>query len=144
MKNKTILITGGASGIGLAIVEKFAAEGSRVFFIDFNESEGKAVEKGAREKGGNVTFLHADIQDENQVIQAVKAIPRKLDVLVNNAGIAHIGNLGNTSPADFDRLFAVNVKGLGIQLNRSMCGVTACAATGVFFEMRRMRGAVGA
>jgi NAD(P)-dependent dehydrogenase (short-subunit alcohol dehydrogenase family) len=112
MKNKTILITGGASGIGLAIVEKFAAEGSRVFFIDFNESEGKAVEKSAREKGGNVTFLHADIQDENQVIQSVQSIPGKLEVLVNNAGIAHIGNLDSTSRADFERLFAVNVTGM--------------------------------
>ncbi len=112
MKNKTILITGGASGIGLAIVEKFAAEGSQVFFIDFNESEGKGVEKGVREKGGNVTFLQADIQDEKQVIQAVQSISGKLDVLVNNAGIAHIGNLGSTSRADFERLFAVNVTGM--------------------------------
>ena len=112
MENKTILITGGASGIGLAIVEKFAIEGSQVFFIDFNKTEGNRIEKSGREKGGKVTFLHADIQDEQQVIQAVKSIPGKLDVLVNNAGIAHIGNLGSTSSADFDRLFAVNVKGL--------------------------------
>jgi NAD(P)-dependent dehydrogenase (short-subunit alcohol dehydrogenase family) len=112
MENKTILITGGASGIGLAIVEKFAAEGSQVFLIDFNKTEGARVEKSGRKKGGKVTFLHADIQDEQQVIQAIQSIPGKLDVLVNNAGIAHIGNLGNTSPADFDRLFAVNVKGL--------------------------------
>jgi NAD(P)-dependent dehydrogenase (short-subunit alcohol dehydrogenase family) len=112
MENKAILITGGASGIGLAIVEKFATEGSHVFFIDFNKTEGTRVEKSGREKGGKVTFLHADIQDEQQVIQAVQSIPGKLDVLVNNAGIAHIGNLGSTSPAEFDRLFAVNVKGL--------------------------------
>ncbi len=112
MENKTILITGGASGIGLAIVEKFAAEGSQVIFIDFNKTEGTRVEKSGREKGKKVTFLHADIQDEQQVIQAVQSISGKLDVLINNAGIAHIGNLGSTSPADFDRLFAVNVKGL--------------------------------
>ncbi len=112
MKNKTILITGGASGIGLAIVEKFAAEGSQVFFIDFNKTEGTIVEKSSREKGGKVTFLHADIQDEQQVLEAVRTIPGKLDVLINNAGIAHVGNLGNTSPVDFDLLFAVNVKGL--------------------------------
>jgi 2-keto-3-deoxy-L-fuconate dehydrogenase len=112
MENKTILITGGASGIGLAIVEKFATNGSQVFMIDFNETEGTRVEKSGRDKGWKVTFLHADIQDEQQVIQAVQSIPGKLDVLVNNAGIAHIGNLGSTSPADFDRLFSVNVKGL--------------------------------
>ena len=112
MENKTILITGGASGIGLAIVEKFATNGSQVFLIDFNKTEGTRVEKSGREKGWKVTFLHTDIQDEQQVIQAVQSIPGKLDVLVNNAGIAHIGNLGSTSPADFDRLFAVNVKGL--------------------------------
>ena len=112
MNNKTILITGGASGIGLALVEKFATEGSKVYFIDSNGQLGKQVEKEFQEKGKPVTFLEVDIREESQVQTAVQSIPSKLDVLINNAGISHIGNLASTSLADFERLFAVNVSGM--------------------------------
>lgn len=112
MKNKTILITGGASGIGLALVEKFATEGSKVYFIDSNGQLSKQVEKGFQEKGKSVTFLEVDIREESQVQRAIQSIPSKLDVLINNAGISHIGNLASTTLADFERLFAVNVSGM--------------------------------
>ena len=112
MKNKTILITGGASGIGLALVEKFTTEGSNVYFIDSNGLLGRQVAKEFQEKGKSVTFLEVDIREESQVQTAVQSIPGKLDVLVNNAGISHIGNLASTSLADFERLFAVNVSGM--------------------------------
>jgi 2-keto-3-deoxy-L-fuconate dehydrogenase len=112
MKNKTILITGGASGIGLALVEKFTTEGSNVYFIDSNGLLGKQVEKEFQEKGKSVTFLEVDIREESQVQHAIQSIPSKLDVLINNAGISHIGNLASTTLADFERLFAVNVSGM--------------------------------
>lgn len=112
MENKTILITGGASGIGFAIVEKFASRGSVVYFIDNNYSLGKEKEKECKEKGWEVRFLNADIQDENQIHLAVNSIEGNLDVLINNAGIAHIGTLGSTCVEDFNRLYQVNVKGL--------------------------------
>ena len=112
MENKTILITGGASGIGLALVGKFANQGSTVFIIDSNALLGKQVEKEFQEKGKPVTFLEVDIREESQVQHAIQSIPSKLDVLINNAGISHIGNLASTSLADFERLFAVNVTGM--------------------------------
>ena len=112
MKNKTILITGGASGIGLALVEKFTTEGSNVCFIDSNGLLGKQVENEFQEKGKSVTFLEVDIREESQVQHAIQSIPSKLDVLINNAGISHIGNLASTTLADFERLFAVNVSGM--------------------------------
>jgi NAD(P)-dependent dehydrogenase (short-subunit alcohol dehydrogenase family) len=112
MENKTILITGGASGIGLALVGKFASQGSTIFFIDSNALLGKQVEKEFQEKGKSVTFLEVDIREESQVLSAIQSIPGKLDVLINNAGISHIGNLASTSLADFERLFAVNVTGM--------------------------------
>ncbi len=112
MKNKTILITGGASGIGLALVEKFTTEGSNVYFIDSNGLLGRQVAKEFQEKGKSVTFLEVDIREESQVQDAIQSIPSKLDVLINNAGISHIGNLASTSLADFERLFAVNVSGM--------------------------------
>ena len=112
MKNKTILITGGASGIGLALVGKFTTEGSDVYFIDSNGLLGRQVAKEFQEKGKSVTFLEVDIREESQVQTAIQSIPSKLDVLINNAGISHIGNLASTSLADFERLFAVNVSGM--------------------------------
>ena len=112
MKNKTILITGGASGIGLALVEKFTTEGSNVYFIDSNGLLGRQVAKEFLEKGKSVTFLEVDIREESQVQDAIQSIPSKLDVLINNAGISHIGNLASTTLADFERLFAVNVSGM--------------------------------
>ena len=112
MNNKTILITGGASGIGLALVEKFTTEGSNVYFIDSNGLLGKQVAKEFQEKGKSVTFLEVDIREESQVQHAIQSIPSKLDVLINNAGISHIGNLASTTLADFERLFAVNVSGM--------------------------------
>ena len=112
MNNKTILITGGASGIGLALVEKFTTEGSNVYFIDSNGLLGRQVAKEFLEKGKSVTFLEVDIREESQVQHAIQSIPSKLDVLINNAGISHIGNLASTTLADFERLFAVNVSGM--------------------------------
>ena len=112
MNNKTILITGGASGIGLALVEKFTTEGSNVYFIDSNGLLGRQVEKEFQEKGKSVTFLEVDIREESQVQHAIQSIPSKLDVLINNAGISNIGNLASTTLADFERLFAVNVSGM--------------------------------
>jgi NAD(P)-dependent dehydrogenase (short-subunit alcohol dehydrogenase family) len=112
MNNKTILITGGASGIGLALVEKFTTEGSNVYFIDSNGLLGRQVAKELKEKGKSVTFLEVDIREESQVQHAIQSISSKLDVLINNAGISHIGNLASTNLADFERLFAVNVSGM--------------------------------
>ena len=105
MKNKTILITGGASGIGLALVEKFTTEGSNVYFIDSNGLLGKQVEKEFQEKGKSVTFLEVDIREESQVQHAIQSIPSKLDVLINNAGYGLKGRfINHTSAAEVDLL----------------------------------------
>jgi NAD(P)-dependent dehydrogenase (short-subunit alcohol dehydrogenase family) len=112
MNSKTVLITGGASGIGLAMVKKFATEGSNVYFIDTNHAEGTQVQLQLRKKGLLVTFLECSITDYSQLESLVQTIPGKIDVLINNAGISHIGKVENTSGEDFERLFQVNVKGM--------------------------------
>lgn len=111
MKNKTILITGGASGIGLAMVKKFAVEASTVFYIDTNHTEGTKLQLEEHEKGYSVRFLEGSIADYSEVEKLIQSIPGKIDVLINNAGISHIGKVETTSEEDFDRLFQVNVKG---------------------------------
>jgi NAD(P)-dependent dehydrogenase (short-subunit alcohol dehydrogenase family) len=112
MNSKTVLITGGASGIGLAMVRKFAAEGSLVYFIDTNHTEGTKLQIEEHEKGFQVKFLEGSISDFSQLEKLIHTIPGKIDVLINNAGISHIGKVETTSEEDFERLFQVNVKGM--------------------------------
>ena len=112
MKDKTILITGGASGIGAAMVRKFANENSRVYFIDTNELAAQLLIDELKAKGHEAQFLHGDITDFVAVQKLIEQIPSKLDVLINNAGVSHIGKVENTSEEDFDRIFQVNIKGI--------------------------------
>ncbi|QDH80066.1 SDR family oxidoreductase [Echinicola soli] len=112
MKNKTILITGGASGIGLAITTRFAEEGGNVYFIDYDQKAGEKAAYELTEKGLNVSFLQGDVSQTAEMQQTISSIPGDIDVLVNNAGISHVGNLENTAEEDFDRLYQVNVKGI--------------------------------
>lgn len=114
LKNKTALITGGASGIGKAIVRKFLQEGADVHVLDIKNDENKSGAKSNNNPGtGVVKFHKCDISEYQQVHVIVGEILEKsgIDILVNNAGIAHIGNLENTSEKDVDRLYLVNIKG---------------------------------
>ncbi|MDX5479359.1 SDR family NAD(P)-dependent oxidoreductase [Fontibacter flavus] len=111
-KKKTVVVTGGASGIGLAITRLFAEKGDSVIFLDYNSNSGNQVEQEMKEKGLDVRFLQTDVSDFNSVKTAFDQIPEKMDVLVNNAGISHVGRLEETGEEDFERLFQVNVKGI--------------------------------
>lgn len=111
MKNKTIVITGGASGIGLAMVKKFASEGSSVYFLDLNDA-GESISKELTAEGKSATFIKCNLASYSETENAIKSIPGKIDVLINNAGISHIGKVENTSEEDFDKVFQVNVKGM--------------------------------
>jgi NAD(P)-dependent dehydrogenase (short-subunit alcohol dehydrogenase family) len=106
LNNKTALVTGAASGIGAAIAETFSRAGAKVWIADRDEVAGKSV---ARQIGAQ--FLALDVADEAACLQGAGSVG-VLDVLVNVAGIGHVGTLLNTSAADLDRLHAVNVRGV--------------------------------
>jgi len=110
-KDKHALVTGAGSGIGRAIAERLAAEGAQVFIMELNAAAGEDTAAAIRSAGGKCEVLAADVSDTESVRAVFDRIAR-LDVLVNNAGIAHIGNALNTAPADLDRLYAVNVRGV--------------------------------
>jgi 2-keto-3-deoxy-L-fuconate dehydrogenase len=112
LKNKTALVTGGASGIGKAIASLFAAQGARVYIIELNEEAAQATADEIIAAGGKASVLACDISDQAQVDAAVNSVDSKIDILVNNAGIAHVGNLENTGSVDFERIFNVNVRGV--------------------------------
>jgi NAD(P)-dependent dehydrogenase (short-subunit alcohol dehydrogenase family) len=114
LAQKSALVTGAGSGIGAAIAETFAHAGARVFVTDRDETSGRATVERIAAGGGRAEFHRLDIADEAQcaeVAQAVLAAAGALDVLVNNAGIGHVGTMANTTADDLDRLYAVNVRG---------------------------------
>ncbi len=104
---QTVLITGGSRGIGAAAVRAFAARGDQVYFI--YEKEHDAAREVARQTGA--TAICCDVADGVQVQAVFDSLPG-LDILVCNAGISKTGLLQDTGEADWDRLFAVNVKGI--------------------------------
>ncbi len=114
LKNKTAVITGGASGIGEAISKKFADRGAHVHILEFSQENGNRVEKEILTSGGLATFHLCDVSQKEKVTTIISSIESKqaIDILVNNAGIAHVGNLESTEEADLDRLYNVNIKGV--------------------------------
>jgi NAD(P)-dependent dehydrogenase (short-subunit alcohol dehydrogenase family) len=111
LANKTAVITGGASGIGLAIAERFIREGALVEILDRNQEE---MDRAVDALGGNAAATFCDVADHRQVdegIDAIHARRGRIDILINNAGIAHVGNALTTSPEDFERVQRVNVFG---------------------------------
>lgn len=111
LKNKTAIVTGGASGFGAGIVRKFVSEGARVLIADINEANAKLY---AGEIGSQAIPCQVDVSNSVSVKKmAAFAIDEfgKIDILVNNAGITHKkGPLEDVSEDEFDRVFAVNAK----------------------------------
>lgn len=111
LSGKVAIVTGGASGFGEAIAERFVESGARVLIVDINESNGSRV---AERLGGSVDYCRADVSVEAAVIAAVEQASRRfgrLDIVVNNAGVASPRvAIEAMEEALFDRLFDVNVK----------------------------------
>jgi 2-keto-3-deoxy-L-fuconate dehydrogenase len=106
LRDKVALVTGGGSGIGAAIAEVFAAAGAKVWVVDRDATNGQRM---ATRIGGS--FLQVDVTQEAECERAAQKVG-PVDVLANIAGIGHVGTLLNTTAADLDRMFAVNVRGV--------------------------------
>jgi len=115
LKKKTAIITGGGSGIGRAIALLFAKQGANVFILDYNKNTAAAVAAEAVKAGGQATALACDVSNQQEVKEVVGKIAAGtggIQLLVNNAGIAHVGTVETTTEEEFDRLLSVNVRGV--------------------------------
>ncbi|MEO0055148.1 MAG: hypothetical protein RLZZ50_1095 [Verrucomicrobiota bacterium] len=110
-QNKHVLVTGGGSGIGRAISLRLASEGGSIVILEQRPEAGAATAAEITDAGGVARVVAADVSNTESVRDALAGIP-ELDVIVNNAGIAHVGNVLGTTPEDLDRLYSVNVKGV--------------------------------
>jgi 2-keto-3-deoxy-L-fuconate dehydrogenase len=110
LSGKTAVITGGGSGIGQATAKAFAAQGATVYVADINAEQARETVAQITETGGKSFPCIIDVTNQQQVIDAFQQIGT-IDILVNSAGLAHIGKLENTTEADLDRIISVNIKG---------------------------------
>lgn len=114
LKGKTAIVTGGGSGIGKAISITFAEQGAKVHILDFNLDGAEDTINEIIAAGGNGEAHKCDVSDQKNVNDIIEKINRldNISILVNNAGIAHVGNIELTEEEDMDRLYDVNIKGV--------------------------------
>lgn len=114
LDGKNVLVTGGASGIGAETCRVLAKNGANVTVADVSEAGGEAVAQGIREAGHMARFARLDVSDEANVAQAFSPFggENPLHLLVNCAGIGFVGDILGTTVSDFERLMAVNAKGV--------------------------------
>ncbi len=112
LQGKTSIITGGASGIGLAIARLFARQGSSVYIVDRNKEAALAAAGDITASGGVAEACICDVAEGESVRQTFNGIfaRGRVHILVNNAGIAHVGTITSTGEEDFDRVMRVNVR----------------------------------
>ncbi|MEZ0611769.1 SDR family NAD(P)-dependent oxidoreductase [Fibrella sp. WM1] len=144
LHDKTALITGGASGIGLAITEAFAQAGATVHILELNRAAAQTAAEGVVAAGGRAFAHEVNVADQLTVRGVIDRIAaeHRIDILVNNAGIAHIGNAETTIETDFDRVFSVNVKGVYNCLNAVLPHMRA-AGGGVILNMASIAATLG-
>ncbi len=144
LKNKNIIVTGGGSGIGQAICSVLAKAGGVIHIFDRNfESANQTAEQINATNGSSYPY-ECDVTLLDQVKALIQEIDRDhpLDILINNAGIAHVGNAVNTSPEDFDRLMKVNVAGY-YHMIHSVIPYFVNRKSGVIINMASVAGSVG-
>lgn len=114
LDGKVAVVTGGGSGIGRAVAKNFSHHGAYVCVLDLNEDAAKTVAQEITASGGNAKPYSCDVSK----LQSVKSVladifaNQRVYILINNAGISHVGNLESTTEEDFQRLFNVNVRGI--------------------------------
>ena len=134
-------MTGGGSGIGQAIALRFSANGASVRIADINRQQTEVTVKQITDAGGKGTAFACDVTDQRQVREAFEELfaKERVEILVNNAGISHIGTVESTTEADFEKIFRVNVKGV-YNCTQACIGHMKSSGGGVILNMASIAG----
>src|SRR3954471_7253873 len=120
MSNKVMIVSGGASGLGLAAGMKFAKNGYNIVIVDVNEEKGKTAEQQIKDLGQDAVFCLCDISNKEQVQAAARVTKERFgraDVLINNAGLEIRGSILQCPEEDWDKTYAINLKGIYLMSN---------------------------
>lgn len=145
LSGKTAVVTGGGSGIGKSIAQLFAQQGAHVFILELNAEAGEETIREITATGAKATLRTCNVAKQAEVLEVFAGIEQEvgsIDILINNAGIAHVGNLENTAEEDIDRIYSVNIKGM---YNCMLAAVKSMkkANKGVITNMASVAGSVG-
>lgn len=145
MHNKVVIVTGGGLGMGRAHARVFAREGAQVVLTDINETAGQATVDEINRSGGQATFFRHDVasaKDWQQVVAQCIARFGKVDVLVNNAGIALFKALDETTDEEWDHVLNINAKGVFLGCKHVLPGMQK-AGSGAIVNISSVAGIVG-
>ncbi len=115
LTGKIVLVTGAASGIGEAIAVRLAQAGAFVYVADIDEANGKRVVSEIENDRGQAKTLQLDVTNHDDCLDAAETVRSdhgRLDILINNAGIGHVGTILEADTDDLDRLYGVNIRGM--------------------------------
>ncbi|TAM95390.1 MAG: SDR family oxidoreductase [Chitinophagaceae bacterium] len=115
LQGKNAVITGAGSGIGQAIAHTFAENGAEVRILELRKEAAEETLTQIRSKGGKAKIFAGNVSNQKEMMDLMQQMIEedgKIDILVNCAGIAHVGKLDQTTEEDFDRIYNVNVKGI--------------------------------
>jgi 2-keto-3-deoxy-L-fuconate dehydrogenase len=141
---KVAVITGGGSGIGQAIALRFAANGAVIRILDVSESAAAATCEQIAAAGGTATSHSCDVTNQAEVKARFEELFQgdRVHILINNAGVSHIGTVESTSEEDFDRVIRVNVKGFYNCLH-AVVGHMKRSGGGVILNLASIAGSSG-
>jgi 2-keto-3-deoxy-L-fuconate dehydrogenase len=144
LEGKTAVVTGGGSGIGRAIVHRFATSGAAVQILDVDPTAGDKVVQEVSAAKGIASYSSCDVTDQSHVKAVFASIfgKQRVDILVNNAGISHVGTLETTTEQDFDKILQVNVKGF-YNCMQAVVGHMKANGGGVILNMASIAGSAG-
>ena len=146
LAGRVAVITGAASGIGLASARLFADQGALVVMGDLNEAAGREAAERIQANGGLASFVATDVTRATEVEQLVEravSLHGKLDVIFNNAGITMIGSILDRTEEDFDRVIGVNLKGVFFGCKYALPHLLANPNGGVIVNMSSNGGIIG-
>ncbi len=141
-RDRAVVVTGAAQGIGLACARAFAAEGAAVVLADVDDGQGTAAARAIAADGGRATFVHCDVgnaAEARSLVEATLAWAGRLDVLVNNAGIIRAADFLDLAEADFDAVLRVNLKG-SFLVGQAAARAMAAAGGGAIVNMSSVNG----
>jgi len=146
LEGRVALVTGGASGIGKAIAEKFAAHGAKVAVVDIDFDGANSVAGTIREAGGIAEASQCDVQDEAQIRKVVETVRSQLgaiQILVNNAGISPMQVIESIRLEEWERVMRVNLTSAFLFTQACLADLKQAGAKGRIIQMGSLAGQVG-